>query len=78
MKANKDSSKDYRTKLDEKASKGDKKAKKQKDRNRYNSDKSAAKNFILKKMKREDIGLFRDFFADRVKQLREEENKKNK
>lgn len=78
MKENKESSKDYRSNLDKKAEKGDPKAQKQKKRNRYNSDKSAAKNFILKKMKQNDVSDFRDYIAERVKLLREEKSKKSK
>ena len=76
MKENKQASKDYRENLKKKALNGDIKAQKQKKKKKYNRYRSAAKSFILTKIKYEDIGLFRDYLAERAKALRTEKTSK--
>lgn len=70
MKENKQASKDYRENLKKKALEGDTKAQKQLEKSKYNRHKSSAKSFILKKIKYEDISLFRDYLVQRTKELR--------
>lgn len=70
MKENKQASKDYRENLKRRALDGDVKAQKQLEKNKYNRYRSAAKSFILTKIKYGDIGLFRDYLAERAKELR--------
>lgn len=76
MKLNKQVSKDYRDNLKRRALNGDIKAKKQLEKNKYNRYKSSAKSFILTKIKHEDIGPFRDYLSERVKELRTKKNSK--
>ena len=76
MKLNKQASKDYRDNLKRRALNGDIKAKKQLEKTKYNRYKSSAKSFILKKIKYEDISLFRDYLSVRVKELRMKKNSK--
>lgn len=76
MKKNKQASKDYRENLKRRALDGDVKAQKQLEKNKYNRYRSSAKSFILTKIKYEDIGLFRDYLAERAKELRTEKTSK--
>ncbi len=76
MKENKQASKDYRENLKRRALDGDVKAQKQLEKTKYNRYRSAAKSFILTKIKYEDIGLFRDYLAERAKELRTEKTSK--
>ena len=69
--------KTYNDKLNAKAAAGDKKAIAQKARNNRNKRASAAKNFILKDATLEEISMFRDLLAQRVKLLKGKKNKKD-
>lgn len=64
----------YLHNLDVKAAAGDKKAQKQINKNRRNKYLSTAKNFIKKHATLEEVSIFRDLLAERVKELR---NKKD-
>lgn len=59
----------YQAKIKEKAKKGDDEAKKQQERNRYNTAFSHTRNFILKQAKKHDLPKLRDLISERQKQL---------
>lgn len=77
MKDNRQASKDYRDNLKRRALDGDTKAIKQLEKTKYNRYRSAAKSFILTKIKYDDIGLFREHLATRAKELRTKKSKKS-